>query len=206
MDYINKAGSIDSLLLVRNFGKKTLTELQDLLLKVEDSPNDTSQSTVKEDSPMEHFFVKYKKLMEIEVYSESIRSYYEANKSKLSVRAVHVLEANFPSISDALELYFSGLDMSKLWSCGQKTFVELNLFIRNLYNYTSSLFEKDNEELNLALIKCSYPFLAEDEVKFVADFKERTMHFPMFYILYHYLTNSNSRTERIYCTFFCDRS
>lgn len=203
LEYIDSIGSIDKLLYLRNFGRKTLTELQDLLSKLE-LPQKTIALDVVENeiTPMENFFIQYNELIEKDVYKDSIMCYYKSCKAQLSARLVHILDANFKSLTDILCLHFTGVKISDLRNCGKKTYEELNIFIRDLYSYVSSLFSQDCESAEMSLLRTSYPFLSENEIEFVFGFQKREFRLPMFYILYNYLVKSESRFERIFCRYY----
>ena len=206
INYINATGSVDRLLNIRNLGRKSLKELQNILLLVEDTPSTShpDSTIVKEGdiSLMDIFINNYNKLIVNNVYRASIDYYYECNKAKLSARSIHALEQNFSSILEIACLYFTGLKVEDLRYCGKKTYDELNPFIINLYIYISSLFTESSEDAEKTLLKNTYPFLLEDEISFVMNFKKRMSHLPMFYILYNYLIRSNSRIERIFCRYY----
>lgn len=206
INYINATGSVDRLLSIRNFGRKSLQELQNILSLVEDVNGNNSQSPNIEDgdaiSSMDVFVNNYNELMVNDVYRASIDYYYECNKAKLSARSIHALEENFTSIIEVACLYFTGLKSVDLRYCGKKTYDELSSFIISLYIYISSLFTINYKNVEKSLIGRVYSFLQEDEIDFVMDFKERMTHFPMFYILYNYLIRSNSRFERIFCRYY----
>lgn len=205
LDYINTSGSIYKFLTIRNFGQKSFLELQELLRQVENSSEEDIKCDTEndqEESPINEFTLRYNELIKNNIYKTSIERYYNSSKEKLSVRAVHVLEENFKSILEVACLYFEGVDIGKLKNCGKKTYDDLNPFITNLYAYISSLFTEDSREAEIILLGNSYPFLSENEVEFVMDYKTRTSHLPMFYILYHYLIKSSSRCDRIFCRYY----
>lgn len=205
LDYINTTGSINNFLNTRNFGNKSLVELHDLLRQVENSSEEDLKCDTEndqEESPTDEFILQYNELIKNNIYKSSIEHYYETSKAKLPARAIHVLEENFNSILEVACLYFEGLDIGKLKNCGKKTFDDLNPFITNLYTYISSLFTEDSREAEIILLGNTYPFLSENELEFVVDYKVKTSHLPMFYILYHYLIKSSSRSERIFCRYY----
>ena len=205
IDNIKEKGSIYKLLNIRNFGKKSLVELRDLLGQVEDYSTGSPICSAEDEhkvSPINDFILQYNELIKNNIYKSSIEHYYEASKAKLSARAIHVLEENFKSILEVVCLYFEGVDIGKLKKCGKKTYDNLNSFITNLYVYISSLFTEDSREAETILLGNSYPFLSENELEFVIDYKMKTSHLPMFYILYHYLIKSSSRSERIFCRYY----
>ena len=205
LDYINTTGSINNFLNTRNFGNKSLVELQDLLRQVENSSEEDLKCDTEndqEESPTDEFILQYNELIKNNIYKSSIEHYYETSKAKLPARAIHVLEENFNSILEVACLYFEGLDIGKLKNCGKKTYGDLNPFITNLYEYISSLFTEDSREAEITLLGNTYPFLSESEVGFVLNYKTKTSHLPMFFILYHYLIRSNSRIERIFCRYY----
>lgn len=201
--YIDETGSINDFLYIRNFGKKCLFELQKLLSKIKDefSPSSSINSRVSK-SRMDTFSINYNELIKNDIYFSHIKQYYETNKSKLSTSTINIIDKNFESMLDVVKLYFVGLDTSSSLSHRNKTNEELNLFIHNLYNYISSFFCKNNEEIELLMLKFTYPFLSESELKFVLDFRNRMLYHPMFFILFHYLTKSNSRFENVLCRFY----
>ena len=204
-EYVNAVGSIDKLLNIRNFGKKSLLELQTILKQVEVSPIEEQISVTEVDikrNQLNDFVFRYKELVDNEIYKLSIVHYYETSKAKLSARSIHVLEDNFNSILEVVCSYFEGLDIGKLKNCGTKTYDELNSFIISLYIYVHSLFTEDCREAEITLLRNTYPFLSENELEFVIDYKMKTSHLPMFYILYHYLIKSSSRSERIFCRYY----
>lgn len=125
LDYINTSGSIYKFLTTRNFGQKSLLELQDLLRQVENSSEEDLRCDTEneqEESPTDEFILQYNELIKNNIYKSSIEHYYEASKAKLSARAIHVLEENFKSILEVVCLYFEGLDIGKLKNCGKKTY------------------------------------------------------------------------------------
>ena len=205
LDYINASGSINNLLKTRNFGQKSFVELQYLLKQIEDSSEEEQKfytETDLKECQINEFVLQYNELIKNNIYNTSIERYYETSKAKLPIRAVHVLEDNFNSILEVARLYFEGLDIGKLKNCGKKTYDDLSPFIVNLYVYISSLFTGDCQDAEMVLLRNTYPFLSEDEIGFVMDFKMKTSHPPMFYILYHYLIKSSSRNERIFCRYY----
>ncbi len=204
-EYVNAVGSIEKLLNIRNFGKKSLLELQIILEQVEVSPKagqiNITETHLKENQ-LNDFIFRYNELVKNDIYKLSIVHYYETSKAKLSARTIHVLEDNFNSILEVVSSYFEGLDIRKLKNCGTKTYEELKSFIINLYIYVHSLFTEDRHYAEITLLENTYPFLSGSEVEFAIDYKMKTSNLPMFYILYHYLIKSSSRNERIFCRYF----
>jgi len=201
IDYIGSIKNIWKLLSIRNLGKKSLTEIQSLLLLLKEEKQISFMEEESNVKPINDFVNKYNELIKEEIFKLSIENYYEKSKASLSVRSIHVLEQNFNTILEIVSLHFTGLDIKNLEKCGRKTNEELTKFIANLYSYISSLFIENSEAAEISLLKNSYPFLLEYEIKFVMDFKKRMSHLPMLYILYYYLIRSNSRFEKIFCRY-----
>ena len=207
IEYISVTGTTYRLLSIRNFGKKSLSEVQVLLSLIEGDEQKAPLSNAEHDSdvdvsPIDDFTNRYNELVKNDVFKSSIDFFYEANKSKLSVRSARALEANFTSIKEVAGLYLTGLDISNLHYCGKKTYEELHVFIKKLYDYILSLFTSSSEDVEMMLLQNAYPFLTQNEIAFIVDFKKRMSHLPMFFILYHYLIRSNSRFERIFCRYY----
>lgn len=205
VELIKSKGSIGKLLSIRNFGKKSLTELQDILCKLELGSLDVhiSETQTKDEvNPINDFLIQYTELIKDETYKSLIENYYKDSKSNLSARLVHILDANFDSLLEVVAQYFTGINISDLRNCGKKTYDELNIFVRNLYDYISSLFTQDSVSSRISLIRNTYSFLSDTEIEFIFEYQKRKSHLPMFYILYHYLTKSNSRFERIFCRYY----
>lgn len=199
-EYIMNVGPIKDLLSIRNFGMKSFFELQNLLEQVKE-PLKKDQISYKE-KQLNDFILQYNELIKNNIYKSSIERYYDTSKAKLPARSIHILDANFNSILEVVCLYFEGVDIKKLKNCGKKTYDDLNTFVVDLYLYVSSLFTEDCQDAEIALLRNTYPFLYENEIEFVMDFKMKTSHLPMFYILYHYLINSSSRSEKIFCRYY----
>ena len=72
----------------------------------------------------------------------------------------------------------------------------------NQNRFLSANNEDNRKSLGLQLIKNIFPFLQDDEVEFVYNFKEKSIHLPMFYLLYHFITRNTSRYASLTCRFY----
>ena len=210
-EYAGGKHNLIKLLDIRNFGRKSLTELIDILDSIKNgiSIENTAESTTEIDAnaeSLDNFVIKYNELVKDEIYKSVIEYNYEVYRRPLSARANHHLDRDFASILDVLCLYFTLQDSSVI-EYGKQTSMELTKFVTSFYNFVSSIIKSSNVEnnhkiLGLQLIKNIYPFLQDDEVEFVYDFKERNSHLPMFYLLYYFITRNTSRYASLTCRFY----
>lgn len=210
-EYAGGKHNLIKLLDIRNFGRKSLAELIDILDSIKDgiTIENTAESTTEIDANAEllnDFVRKYNELIKDEIYKSTIEYNYEVLRRPLSAKAIYCLDNDFASILDVLCLYFTILDTS-LSKYAKKTSIELKEFIISLFDCVSTIIKCANNEdnrksLGLQLIKNIFPFLQDDEVEFVYDFKERNSHLPMFYLLYYFITRNTSRYASLTCRFY----
>ena len=210
LEYTDEKDKLIKLLNIRNFGRKSLAELVNVV--------DTINGSISQDNITEltidiiktelfnDFVIKYNELVKDDLYKSAIENNYKIYRRHLSARANHHLDKDFPSMLDVLCLNFTLIDTS-LSKYGRKTSMELKDFVIKFFDSVSTIMNSAKNEENRKLLglqqtKKTFPFLQDDGVEFVYDFKERNSHFPMFYLLYHYITRNPSHYASLICRFY----
>ena len=133
---------------------------------------------------------------------ETLIADFAARASKLSIRAKKIQEDKIPTYLQAALLFQltrkqleKGLSHNNYKS---KKNEEIIGFIEGLKEFSIQLESLDDRELNKQIVLKKFPFLSEEQSVFVFDYDTQYGHYPMFYILRHYLTMSKDKGDVVF--------
>ena len=133
---------------------------------------------------------------------ETLKADFTAKASRLSIRAKKIQEDKLPTYLQAALLFqLTRKQIEKVFSHNcykSKKNEEIIAFIEGLKEFSLQLESLDDHELSRQIVLKKFSFLTEEQSDFVVDYKIQYNHYPMFYILKHYLLISKHREDVIF--------
>lgn len=99
-------------------------------------------------------------------------------------------------------------DFTEMDNSGDVTATNIYVFIKILRKYFSEIMFEDDEKVNAILLGKIYPFLDNEEIRFLNDFEREKGYYPVFFILERYYARSKKKNNRVYAYFYgigCER-
>ena len=135
----------------------------------------------------------------------AIESCFQKLCDQLSTRAKRIQENVFPTYKECVSYFpdirlasLEALLLKRFASKNNKTFQELIDFIYNYRRSVTLFFDSDIKSQEW-IYKNEFPFLPDYEIHFLSDYMRNHNSYPLIRIVYHYLKNTDSRNEKIYC-------
>lgn len=127
---------------------------------------------------------------------------YESKVSSLSVRARRVQQKKMQTFADAFKYFgMPAKQFDKMLFPGQtmkKTSAELFGFIQDFKSIFIQYLTLNDKEMATKRVEELFPFLLKKQQEFVCEFHVQYGHYPMFYVLKQYVTNSDNRDDYIF--------
>ena len=133
-------------------------------------------------------------------YLEKI--YQEQRTTALSVRSNNFSDKFLPHFTDLIKYADEPLASYRNICPGQimmKTLTEIFQFNQMFKREFDKVAILSDDDIQTEFLKRDYPFLMNRQRQFVFDFKKEHNHTPLFFLLYHYLRLSESKSDKIYC-------
>lgn len=188
-------GNPQRLLTLRNFGRKSLTEIGPLLDKFpidkeeidrEDDAQEGSRETKIFASPMQQTLIE--------------RSFHRISQ-RLSERASKIWVANFPTYQEVIPFFYKPLSEYRDLCPGQymkKTQMELFGFIQRFASDFQTILKLSPHDALSREVAETFPFLDYKQLAFAVHLCEVNQSQPLFFVLYIYLRKSDNRTDYVY--------
>lgn len=204
-DVKEKYESPTAFLTVSGFGSKAYCEIQSLyellatgmaIGTVNDTADDTQESSMPQwynrlSPSLCHYMEK--------VYQNMCAS------AGLGVRVSRLQRETLPTFKDAARYFDRPLKEYEELCPGQnlrKTLKELYLFIEKLNIKVQEALNFSDEEAERESVRLDFPYLSSKQCQTVAEYQRETDALPMFYLLYHFVRLSESRSEKAFCLRF----
>ena len=128
--------------------------------------------------------------------------YQEQRATALSVRSNNFSDRFLPHFVDLIKYADEPLASYRNICPGQsmmKTLTELFQFNQRFKREFDRIAILSDDDIQTEFLKRDYPFLMYRQRQFVFDFIKEHNHAPLFFLMYHYLRLSESKSDRIYC-------
>lgn len=135
---------------------------------------------------------------------ELLKTEFNTMTSKLSVRSRHALqniinpEDNYSIVKFAINQF----DFMSIHNVGRKTSLELSAFYERFHQFLLQIAFSNENTAKYELIAKRFPFLNDEETKFVASFEVENKHLPVFYIAERLLKNDRHKQVQIYRDYY----
>ena len=132
---------------------------------------------------------------------EFFKTHYDKMREKLSVRARNFLDHFAPNFQDLVPYFEAPLTDYKNLCPGQNmkhTLTEIFNFNQELKTEFDRYWQMSSDEVLLAMLKHSYPFLSSLERKFVCEHAKVYGVHPLFYLLYNYMRLSDVKNNKVF--------
>ena len=128
--------------------------------------------------------------------------YQEQRAASLSVRGKNFSDRFLPHFTDLIKYADEPLASYRNICPGQNkrtTLTEIFQFNQRFKCEFDRVANLSDDDIQTEILKHDYPFLTNKQRQFVFDFMKEHHHAPLFFLMYHYLRLSESRTNKIYC-------
>ena len=132
---------------------------------------------------------------------EFFKTHYDKMREKLSVRARNFLDHFAPNFQDLVPYFEAPLTDYKNLCPGQNmkhTLTEIFNFNQELKTEFDRYWQMSSDEVLLAMLNHSYPFLSSLERKFVCEHAKVYGVHPLFYLLYNYMRLSDVKNNKVF--------
>ena len=132
---------------------------------------------------------------------EFFKTHYDKMREKLSVRARNFLDHFAPNFQDLVPYFEAPLTDYKKLCPGHNmkhTLTEIYNFNQELKTEFDRYWQMSSDEVLLAMLKHSYPFLSSLERKFVCEHAKVYGVHPLFYLLYNYMRLSDVKNNKVF--------
>lgn len=135
---------------------------------------------------------------------ELLKTEFNTMTSKLSVRSRNALQniINPEDNYSIVEFAINQFDFMSIHNVGRKTSLELSAFYERFHQFLLQIAFSNENTAKYELIAKRFPFLNDEETKFVASFEVENKHLPMFYIAERLLKNDRHKQIQIYRDYY----
>ena len=130
------------------------------------------------------------------------KTYQELRATALNVRSKKFSDKFLPHFADLIKYADEPLTSYRTICPGQsmmKTLTEIFQFNQRFKREFDRIEKLSDDDIQAEFLKCNYPFLMNRQRQFVFDYIKEHNHAPLFFLMYHYLRLSESKSDKIYC-------
>lgn len=130
------------------------------------------------------------------------KTYQEQRATTLSVRSNNFSDKFLPHFADLIKYADEPLASYRNICPGQsmmKTLTEIFQFNQRFKREFDRVAILSDDDIQTEFLKRDYPFLMNRQRQFVFEFIKEHHHAPLFFLMYHYLRLSESKSDKIYC-------
>ena len=130
------------------------------------------------------------------------KTYQEQRATLLSVRSKNFSDRFLPHFTDLIKYADEPLASYRNICPDQnmkKTLAEIFQFNQRFKGEFDRVAMLSEDDIQAEFLKRDYPFLTNKQRQFVFDFMKEHHHEPLFFLMYHYLRLSESKSDKIYC-------
>ena len=130
------------------------------------------------------------------------KTYQEQRATTLSVRSNNFSDKFLPHFADLIKYADEPLASYRNICPGQsmmKTLTEIFQFNQRFKRKFDRVAILSDDDIQTEFLKRDYPFLMNRQRQFVFEFIKEHHHAPLFFLMYHYLRLSESKSDKIYC-------
>ena len=192
-DIRDQVTNISDLLKLRNFGRKSLQEVIEVMDRIETAPTDETDALSADnrtDLPVRESLIPYLE-----------RLYRDWVEKKLDVRTRNFIGKNLEDFNKVLKYLWSPMEGYRYIAPRQgmkKTLLKLYDFHQLFIKEAERLNNLDDKEIHKEKLMADYPFLTPDELGFVLQFEEAVGRLPLLFILWRSLMTSETSFDQIY--------